>query len=124
MTDDDVLKRFYDHVLRAFDKLGMNLHGPKSVGEHLEATGFKNIHCIVRKVPVGTWAKDPTMRIVGYYLMKAIEAILPSFAGKPFAAIGMSPEERQVWQAAAKKSLYDTSVHRYFNYYFWYVQKE
>lgn len=55
--------------------------------------------------------------------MQAVEAVLPSFAGRPFALIGMSPEEGQVWLAMVRKALYDTSVHRCFNYYFWYAQK-
>lgn len=54
MANDDILKRLYEHVWRAFSTLGMNLHWASEVGMHLETAKFENIHCVARKVPVGT----------------------------------------------------------------------
>jgi hypothetical protein len=124
MLDDDPLKRFYALAYEAFLKFKMNIHAARDLRPYLEDAGFKNIHCIVKKVPVGTWARDRILRVIGLYMKLAILAVIPSFAGKPFEALGISSEERQVWLAVVRKTLEDNSIHRYFNFYFWYAQKE
>lgn len=124
MRDDDVLKRFYELAYEAFQLFKMDIHRARDLKPILEGAGFKNVHCVVKKVPVGTWARDPIMRVVGLYLKMAILSVIGSFAGKPFEALGISAEERQVWLAMVRKTVEDTSIHRYFNFYFWYAQKE
>jgi hypothetical protein len=85
--------------------------------------GFTNVQCIVRKVPIGVWPRDETLRLVGYYQKLAITDFMQTLAGRPFTALGLRPEESQVRLALAKKGLEDRTVHRYFKYYFWYAQK-
>ena len=123
MADDDPVKRFYELTDEAFSKFNMNIHEPREIGRYLEAAGFRNIRCVVKKVPIGPWARDPTLRIVGWYMKTAIETVLPSVAGKPFEALGMSLEERTLWPAVVRKSLNDATRHRYCHYYFWCAQK-
>jgi hypothetical protein len=124
MKDDDVLKRFYEMAYDAFQLFKMNLHIARDLKPMLEEAGFKNVHCVVKKVPVGVWARDPILRVVGIYMKTAILSVIPAFAGKPFEALGIPPVEREVWQAHVRKTLEDNSIHRYFNFYFWYAQKE
>ncbi|KAI8296353.1 Secondary metabolism regulator LAE1 [Colletotrichum sp. SAR11_240] len=89
---------------------------------HLEGAGFKEIRCEVKKVPIGTWAKDEILRLCGLYLKNAIKDVLPAMQ-KPFEANGLSPVETEVWNAIARKEIEDNSKHRYFNFYFWHAQK-
>ena len=89
----------------------------------LRDAGFTNIHCKVHKVPIGVWAKDKTLRLIGLYQKTAVLEFISTFAGRPFEALGLNPVEVQVILARARKSLEDPQVHRYFNYYFWYAQK-
>ncbi|KAG6070706.1 hypothetical protein E4U16_006668 [Claviceps sp. LM84 group G4] len=75
------------------------------------------------KVPIGPWAKDRTMRVVGQYQKMAVVELLPAYAGRPLQALKMSEAEAEVAIAMARKSLDDLDfssldVHRYFNYYF------
>ncbi|KAF4850564.1 Secondary metabolism regulator LAE1 [Colletotrichum siamense] len=122
MKEDDKLKEFYDIVLQSFLCFGANFHKARDLRPHLEGAGFKDIRREVKKVPIGTWAKDEILRLCGLYLKHAIRDVLPAFK-KPFEANGLSPVETEVWTAIARKEIEDNSKHRYFNFYFWYAQK-
>ena len=123
MSDDDPVKHMYDLANRAFAKFGANVTMAKDLEPQLREAGFENIQCIVKKVPIGVWAKDKTMRLIGLYQKMAVLDLMPALAGRPFAALGMSQVESQVTLAHARRGLEDSSVHRYFNYYFWFAQK-
>ncbi|KAG6093830.1 hypothetical protein E4U30_003975 [Claviceps sp. LM220 group G6] len=122
MPNDDPVKYLYEKIERAFEKFGMSAQLPAELEPFLHEAGFENIHCQSFKVPIGSWAKDRAMRIVGLYQKMAVVDVLPIFSG-PFRALGMSEAEIEVMNAMARKSLDDPKVHRYFNYYFWYAQK-
>ncbi|CAI4213254.1 unnamed protein product [Parascedosporium putredinis] len=123
MLPDDPVKALYDLAAQAFLKFGMNVTVTSELEPLLREAGFENIHCVVKKVPIGPWAKDKTLRLVGKYQELAVQDIIPTFAGRPFEALGMSQTESQVMLAMARKGLADLSIHRYFNYYFWFAQK-
>ncbi|KAK0715570.1 S-adenosyl-L-methionine-dependent methyltransferase [Lasiosphaeris hirsuta] len=122
MGDDDVTTQFYQLCVDAMARFSMNLDVVSSVGEYLERAGFVNLTCVRRKVPVGTWAKGKTMRLIGMYVRETAIHSMPSLA-KAFANLGMSEVEREVWAAKMRKGLEENHKHRYFNYYFWYAQK-
>lgn len=123
MPPNDPVKYLYDKAAQAFTKFGMNVTLPKDLGPMLETAGFENIQCIVKKVPIGVWARDRTLRLIGLYQKEAVREILPVIGGRPFAALGMSRAEIDVTVALARKGLDDTNAHRYFHYYFWFAQK-
>ncbi|GAM36792.1 hypothetical protein TCE0_018r06166 [Talaromyces pinophilus] len=123
MPDDDPVKYMYDLAGQAFRKFGMDVTLPKRLEPLLHDAGFRNIHVVVKKVPIGVWAKNKTLRLIGLYQKMAILDLMPALAGRPFSALGLSPEESQVTLAFARKGLDDYKTHRYFNYYFWYAQK-
>ena len=123
MSRDDSFKRLYDLAGQAYRKFGMSTALPAQLEPLLLEAGFQNIHCKIMKVPIGTWAKDNTMRLIGLYQKTAVRDFISTLAGRPFEALGFSQEEAQVTLALARKALDDTHVHRYFNYYFWYAQK-
>ncbi|GJC84203.1 secondary metabolism regulator LAE1 [Colletotrichum liriopes] len=123
VAEDDPVKRFWELGNEAFGLFGLHFHNARDLGPHLEAAGFKNIQCEVKKVPIGTWPKNNTLRLVGKYMKEAAVGVAAAFVGKPFEALGLSEVERQVWLATIKKALEDRSKHRYFNQYFWYAQK-
>ena len=123
MPDDDPVKYMYELAGRAFAKFGMDVTLPKRLEPSLHDAGFRNIRLVVKKVPIGVWAKNKTLRLIGLYQKMAILDLMPALAGRPFSALGLSPEESQVTLAFARKGLDDYKIHRYFNYYFWYAQK-
>ena len=123
MKDDDIMKLYYETCHKAMGMFGYNLDLGSKVGEYLEKAGFKNVTCTKKKMPLGTWAKDKTMRLVGLYTKEAALTSIKSVMGKPFDALGISETEKEVWAARIKASVNDNSVHRYYHYYFWYAQK-
>jgi hypothetical protein len=123
MPEDDALKYAYELLDQAFTEFGMNLLIPKTIEPILREIGFVNIQCMVKKVPIGPWARDKTLRVVGMYQQMAVEQFLPALAGRPLAALGFSDVEAQVITAKARATLNDRKLHRHFHYYFWMAQK-
>ncbi|ODA76964.1 hypothetical protein RJ55_07481 [Drechmeria coniospora] len=123
MTDDDAFQRLHHVASEAYGALGMSMSAASRLESVLIDAGFVNIHCKILKVPIGVWAKDKTMRLIGLYQKTAVLEFMPAMAGRPFEALGIPAAEAQLKLAMARKALEDTTVHRYFNYYFWYAQK-
>jgi hypothetical protein len=123
MDDSDPVKTMYNFAGEAFKKFGMDTSLSAKLEPLLVEAGFENIHCIAKKVPIGVWAKDKTLRLIGLYQKMAILDLMPSLAGRPFEALGISPVERQGILSLARAGLEDIKVHRYFTYFFWYAQK-
>jgi hypothetical protein len=123
MPADDPVKVMYNLAEEAYGKFGFDVRKASKLEPLLQDAGFENIHCKIKKVPIGVWAKDKTLRLVGLYQKTAIVEFMQTLAGRPFEALGMRQEESQVRLALARRGLEDPTVHRYFNYYFWYAQK-
>ncbi|KAK4151017.1 hypothetical protein C8A00DRAFT_45705 [Chaetomidium leptoderma] len=123
MPDNDPVKYMYELGHRAFTKFGMDVTLPKILEPLLLDAGFENVQCVVKKVPIGPWARDKTLRVIGMYQKMAVQDLMPILPGRPFTALGMSPIESQVTLAHARQGLGNSSVHRYFHYYFWFAQK-
>ncbi|KAG6197923.1 hypothetical protein E4U10_007624 [Claviceps purpurea] len=103
MPDDDRVKHALDLTERAFEKFGMRSKLPAELEPYLREAGLEK-----------SIAKSSRL---------AVMEILPSMSGRLFHALEMSEAEAEVAIAMARKGLNDPSVHRYFNYYFWYAQK-
>ena len=123
MKDDDIIKRYYETCQLAMSRFGYDINKPLHLRDYLEKAGFQNVQCIIKKLPLGTWPKDKTLRLVGYYAYLALIDSLPALLAKPFADLGISEEERQLWGAKVSQAAMETDVHRYYNYYFWFAQK-
>lgn len=123
MPADDPAAELYRLVDQAFKKMDFDLHLSAHMGDVLKAAGFVNVQCIVKKIPVGTWARDKRLRLVGHYLRTVIQDFLPALTNKPLVSLGMNEVERQLWRTAAAKALDDQAVHRYWHFYFWYGQR-
>ncbi|KAG6062518.1 hypothetical protein E4U32_002233 [Claviceps aff. humidiphila group G2b] len=109
MLDDDPVKYLFEKINSTFEVLGLKAKLPLKLESNLREAGFENVHCQIFKVPIGPWAEDRTMRIVGLC--------------QKIATLKMSEAEAEVTIAMARKGLEDPNVHRYFHYYFWYAQK-
>lgn len=123
MSADDPFRRLYELAGRAYGKLGMNTTLPATLDALLRDAGFESIQCEMKRVPIGGWAKDKDMRLLGLYQKAAVLDFISTFAGRPFEAMGMSRDEAEMEVALARKALEDEGVHRYFRYYFWFAQK-
>ncbi|KAJ4289413.1 hypothetical protein N0V88_006893 [Collariella sp. IMI 366227] len=65
LPPSDPVHYLYTLCGRAFSQFGMDVTLPKRLRPLLEGAGFENIQCVVKKVPIGPWARDKTMRVIG-----------------------------------------------------------
>lgn len=118
----DIMVQYYNLAQQAMGKFGMDLGQGSTVGDYLTQAGFINVTQVRRKVPLGTWPKDKTMRLIGLYTREIALHSIPSME-KPFANLGLSEMERQVWGAQVRTALRENHAHRYYHFYFWFAQK-
>ncbi|KAK8064381.1 hypothetical protein PG994_007019 [Apiospora phragmitis] len=123
MPPHDPAFDFYKLFQQAFRRIGCDTALAANLDGPLRDAGFTNIQCVVKKIPVGQWARDKKLRLAGWYLRTAIHEVLPALCGKPLSVLGLNEVERELWRAAAVRAVNDDSVHRYWNMYFWYAQK-
>jgi hypothetical protein len=123
LAPDAPLKRFFDTAETAVQTFGMNFRAGEKLGPILEKAGFVHVNCVVHKVPIGTWAKDKRLRLIGMYCRTAVNDMFGAMAAKPFRNLDMSEAEIQLFLAAARKDLNNDGIHAYEKFYFWTGQK-
>jgi hypothetical protein len=123
LAPDAPLKRFFDTAETAVKTFGMNFRAGEKLGPILEKAGFVNVKYIVHKVPIGTWAKDKRLRLIGMYCRTAVNDMFGAMAAKPFRNLDMSETEIQLFLAAARSDLNNAAIHAYEKFYFWMGQK-
>ncbi|CCT75453.1 related to TAM domain methyltransferase [Fusarium fujikuroi IMI 58289] len=122
LAPDAPLAKFFDTAEQAVASFGMKFRAGENLREPLEKAGFTNVSCKVLKVPIGTWAKDKKLRLIGLYLKTAVSDMFGAMAAKPLRKI-LEPEEIEVFLADARKDLDNVNIHSYEKYYFWMGQK-
>ncbi|KAM5386304.1 hypothetical protein ACJA88_002454 [Fusarium oxysporum] len=122
LAPDAPLAKFFDTAEQAVASFGMKFRAGENLREPLEKAGFTNVSCKVLKVPIGTWAKDKKLRLIGLYLKTAVNDMFGAMAAKPLRKI-LGPEEIEVFLADARKDLNNVNIHSYEKYYFWMGQK-
>ncbi|KAJ3961231.1 hypothetical protein N0V92_002116 [Colletotrichum tropicale] len=123
MPDDWYLLQFWEKIRQAMSKLNIDIQVGPRIGKIMEEAGFVNVQKKSYKVPVGTWPKDKTLRLVGMYMRTVTEDFLGAAASKPLAALGMERTEIEVFLALVRKAIRDPEVHAYGTYYSWTGQK-
>jgi hypothetical protein len=123
MPEESYYAKFVAQCNVAMNKFGMNFQSANHVGETLKKVGFTRVECRTIKTPVGIWAKDPTLRLVGQYMLTVMSDLMGAFAAKPFLALGMEPAEIEVFLAKARKDLKDPKQHAYLEFKLWRAQK-
>lgn len=118
MPDDYPVAVYYALFSVAFAKFGADVHVVERTASMMRDAGFINVQEHVIKLPIGAWAKDKTLRLVGMYWRMAINDILPAVGGKLLQSLGMTPQEIEVMLVGVRKALADTQYHTYMNFYF------
>ncbi|KAK5661869.1 hypothetical protein OQA88_9977 [Cercophora sp. LCS_1] len=114
---------FLDLATEAFKRFGSDFRAGNKLEKTLGDAGFVNVSVKKLKVPVGPWAKDKRLRLIGLYFQKILEGLVAAIGARPLAALGMTPEEIETLLAAVRRDLKNTGYHTYFEYLFWTAQK-
>lgn len=103
---------------------GIEMHAAEKNADRLREAGFVNIRHEIKKVPVGTWPKDPSLKMIGLYNRSVIYDGLQAITMGPFTrGLGWKPEEVEVFLVKVRKDLMDTSVHSYVHFHSLCAQK-
>ncbi|CAG9989984.1 unnamed protein product [Clonostachys byssicola] len=123
MKADDPLQAFTQISADGMRKLGYRSFGSQDLVESLNNSGFTDVQCVTKKVPIGTWTADQKLKYLGGLMQTVVEESLSAYLAKPFAATGISPNERNGLVSNVKSSLQDHRIHRYVKVQFCYGQK-
>lgn len=124
MKDDYALAKWMDLMKQGLEKFSVDLLGSSRNLTRLKEAGLVKTEERVFKVPIGDWAKNPTLKTIGLYCRCMIIDGLQGNSMKPFTkGLGWSVEEVEVFLIDVRKSLMDRTIHSYLTFHVCYGQK-
>lgn len=124
MGPEDPLRIFYDAAVQGLRTFGCDPMRTANLEQILDRAGFTNIRCVIKKIPISTWARERHLKTLGLFMKAVVLDSLDGLAAKPLAALDVSAQDRRELVKHVKKSLEDRSAHRYVNCCFCYGQKK
>lgn len=119
-----MVEKFLQLVKEGLAVFGVDLLSVTRNAQLLRDAGFVNIEEKVLKVPLGTWPKNKTMKMIGLYLRSVIYDGLQGIALGPFTrGMKWTPNEVEVFLVDVRKSLMDYRTHSYLPFHVVYGQK-
>lgn len=86
--------------------------------------GFVNVEEKIFKIPIGTWPRNKTMKVIGLYMKAVINDGLHAIAVGPLTrGLKWSAEEVELYLIGVRKSLNDATTHSYLPFHVVYGQK-
>jgi hypothetical protein len=129
-ADDDSLnnapftKQMAELIQEAASQFGKPMANMDEWPDKLTETGFTDVVCKIKKVPISPWPKDPKLRQIGKYFQVQQEQGFQSHAPQLLTKVlGWSDEEVAILIAHAVAELKNLSVHQYGKLYLVYGKK-
>ena len=116
MHCEDPLKTFVQLGNDGLRRLGFTPPSMAGMQEALVQAGYKNIECLVTKVPISIWPQDRKLKTAGVLMKSILADKIESIAAKPLVALDITPEDRKRWARQAGESLENNRIHRYVHY--------
>ncbi|KAI8285994.1 hypothetical protein K4K60_000813 [Colletotrichum sp. SAR11_57] len=106
-----------NYLREALDMYGVDIYAAWKFADYIREAGFVNERFDTRKVPVGTWPRDPFMKAIGDYCRAVNYDSLGSITNIPFRkGLGWTNLQVEVFLVQVRKDLLDDSKHSY-NYF-------
>ncbi|KAM5373298.1 hypothetical protein ACJZ2D_007127 [Fusarium nematophilum] len=100
-------------------KFGKPLDSPPQWLEKMKAAGFVDVQQEIRKIPFGSWPKDPTLKEIGRHSIVQEYQLIDSYTPGIFSRVlGWDDMEIQVLIAKVKNDLKNPAIHIYVPTYF------
>ncbi|GAB1729871.1 hypothetical protein NU195Hw_g2254t1 [Hortaea werneckii] len=97
---------------------------PEKMADQMRNAGFINVQIVPRKMPIGTWPRDPDLRQSGLFSLVGMLEGLSGLSQRVFTkALGWSVEEMELLLMDVKRELKNRRIHTYFPIYVVYGQK-
>ncbi|KAH6631588.1 S-adenosyl-L-methionine-dependent methyltransferase [Chaetomium tenue] len=94
VTPEHPLAKFYTMVGSALrEKYGFNIWIMETLPSLLEELGFVNIQRKVFHMPLGEWARDSHLRVLGGYYREVMVDFVSAMAARPLVEAGLEKEE-------------------------------
>ena len=124
MKSDYALAKWLDLLIEALAVLGLDMNRARKHAELMRNAGFINVEERIFKVPIGSWPKNQSMKLIGLYMRTVIYDGLQGISLGPLTrGLKWQSEEVEVLLAGVRKSLMDSSQHTYFTTNMIYGQK-
>jgi hypothetical protein len=124
MTPDYAVDKWLTLVHQGLLKLGPDLNSTTRLANDLREAGYVNVEERIFKVPIGIWAKNKTLKMIGLYLRTVIFEGLQAISLAAFVkGLGWSQQEMEVLLVDVRKDLFDVTKHTYFPFHVIYGQK-
>jgi len=124
MKDDYIVSKFLNLVKEGLAVFGVDLLAMRRNAEMLQAAGFVNVQEKIFKVPLGTWPRHKTMKLIGLYLRSVMYDGLQGISMGPFTrALSWTPAEVELYLVGVRKELMNSSTHSYIPFHVVYGQK-
>ena len=124
MKDDYIVGKFLNLVKDGLAAFGVDLLEMRKNAQLLRDAGFVNVEERVFKIPVGTWPRNKTMKLIGMYMRSVIYDGLQGISMGPFTrGLKWTPQEVEVFLIGVRKGLMDSSTHSYIPFHVVYGQK-
>lgn len=124
MTPGYAVDKWLTLVQQGLLKLGPDLNSTTRLANDLREAGYVNVEERIFKVPIGIWAKNKTLKMIGLYLRTVIFEGLQAISLAAFVkGLGWSQQEMEVLLVDVRKDLFDVTKHTYFPFHVIYGQK-
>jgi hypothetical protein len=124
MTPGYAVDKWLTLVQQGLLKLGPDLNSTTRLANDLREAGYVNLEERIFKVPIGIWAKNKTLKMIGLYLRTVIFEGLQAISLAAFVkGLGWSQQEMEVLLVDVRKDLFDVTKHTYFPFHVIYGQK-
>jgi hypothetical protein len=124
MKKGSAIIKWLDLLKKALQNLGPDGDRQLKLAESLREAGFVNVEEKSFKVPIGTWPKNKTLRLIGLYLGTIlIEGLQAISLGPLTRGLKWTKEEVDVLLVDIIKCLMDSSQHTYYTFHSFYGQK-
>ena len=91
--------------------------------ELLERAGFVNLERKVFHMPLGEWARDAHLRLLGGYLREVVLDFVGAMAARPLVEAGYEKEEIQDMVVDVAAAASNRRIHAYLPIHFVWAQK-
>ncbi|KAH7362171.1 S-adenosyl-L-methionine-dependent methyltransferase [Plectosphaerella cucumerina] len=125
LSDDGTAKLAVDaqfwmtNICEGSGKFGKPLDAAPTWLEKFKAAGFTDVHQDVRKLPIGSWPKDPHLKEMGKYQIIQEQQVIDSYTPALFSRVlGWEETEIQILMAKVKNDLKNPAIHLYIPVYF------
>jgi hypothetical protein len=116
--------KFYAMMKTALrDKYGFDLGILEHLPDLLESVGFVNVHRKVYHMPLGEWARDAHLRLLGGYFREVLLDLMGAMATRPLIEAGYEKEELEDMVREATAAASNRKIHAYLPIHFVWAQK-